>query len=93
MILDLLAEITGRPRTRLRVPHAVALAYSCFDVALAALAPGHTPAATPEKVRLSGRCEFFDSTKAMRELGYRHAPAREALRKAVDWYCAHGYAS
>ena len=92
-ILDLLAEITGRTRRRLRIPRAVALAYSYLDVTLATLIPGHVPAATPEKVRLSRRCEFFDSGKAVRELGYAHAPAREALRKAVDWYCAHGYAS
>jgi len=28
----------------------------------------------------------------MRELGYRPRPAREALRKAVEWYRTHGYA-
>jgi len=50
------------------------------------------PAATPDKVRLSGREEFFDRGKAVRELGLPQNPARVALRKAVEWYRAHGYA-
>ena len=91
-ILDLLAEISGRPRVRLRIPHSVALAWSYVDVALARLNPRRAPAATPEKVRLSRRYEFFDPGKAVRELGLPQTPAREALRKAVEWYRTHGYA-
>jgi dihydroflavonol-4-reductase len=91
-VLDLLADITGRSRVRLRIPHSVALAWSYVDVALARLNPRHTPAATPEKVRLSRRYEFFESRKAQRELNLPQTPAREALRKSVAWYRAHGYA-
>jgi len=91
-ILDLLAEISGRPPARFRIPHAVALAWSYVDVALARLNPRRTPAATPEKVRLSHRYEWFDPGKAVRELGLPQTPAREGLRKAVEWYLTHGYA-
>jgi len=91
-ILDLLAEVSGRPRVRLRIPHWVAQAWSYVDVTLARLKPHHIPAATPEKVRLSRRYEFFDPGKAVRELRLPQTPAREALRKAVEWYRAHGYA-
>lgn len=91
-VLDLLAEVSGRPRVRLRLPYALALAWSYVDVALTRLNPAHVPSATPEKVRLSRQYEFYDSGKAMGELGYRPRPAREALRKAVAWYRAHGYA-
>jgi dihydroflavonol-4-reductase len=91
-ILDLLAEISGRPPTRFRMPHTVAQAWSYLDVALARLNPRHVPAATPEKVRLSRRYEFYDASKAVRELGLPQTPAREGLRRAVAWYCAHGYA-
>jgi dihydroflavonol-4-reductase len=90
-ILDLLAEITGRPPVRLRVPRAVALAFSYVDVGLARLNPGHVPTATPDKVRISRGYEFFDPSKAIRELGLPQTPAREALRKAVAWYQSHGY--
>lgn len=91
-VLDLLSEITGRPQVRLRMPHFVALAWSYVDVSLARLSPRHRPAATPETARLSRRYEFFDSSKAVRELGFAQTPAREALRKAVEWYLANGYA-
>ncbi len=91
-ILDLLAEISGRPQVRLRIPHAVALAWSYVDVALARLNPCHRPTATPQKVRLSRRYEFFDPGKAVRELGLPQTPAREELRKAVEWYRTYGYA-
>jgi dihydroflavonol-4-reductase len=91
-ILHLLAEIAGRRPVRLRVPHGLAMAFSYVDVALARVYPRHTPAASPDTVRLSRRCEFFDPGKAVRELGLPQTPAREALRKAVEWYRAHGYA-
>ena len=91
-LLDLLAEISGHPRARFRIPHSVALAWSYLDVTLARLNTRRVPAATPEKVRLSCRYEFFDPAKAVRALGLPQTPAREGLRKAVAWYRAHGYA-
>jgi len=91
-LLALLAEISGRPPVRLRIPHSVALAWSYVDVSLARLSPHRTPAATPDKVRLSRRYEFFDPRKAVQELGLPQTPVEEGLRKAVEWYRAHGYA-
>lgn len=91
-VLDLLAEVSDMPQVRLRIPHALALAWAYVDVALAKFKPDHVPAATPEKVHISQRGEPFDSTKAVRELGFLQTPVREALRKAVEWYRANGYA-
>jgi dihydroflavonol-4-reductase len=91
-VLDLLAEVSGQRPARLRMPHWVALAWAYVDVAWARLVPRRTPTATPEKVQLSRRYEYFDPGKAVRELGLPQTPAREALRKAVAWYRAHGYA-
>ncbi len=91
-VLDILAEVSGRPPVRLRIPHWVALGWAYMDVTLCRLGLRRIPTATPEKVHLSRRYEWFSSAKAMRELSYTFAPAREALRKAVEWYRAHGYA-
>jgi len=91
-ILDLLAGISGRPQVRLHIPHWVAQCWAYVDVAQAKLNPHRTPAATPDKVRLSRRFEFFDPGKAVRELGLPQSPARVALRKAAEWYRANGYA-
>jgi len=76
---------------RLHIPHWVAQGWSYVDVTVAKLSR-RTPAATPEKVRLSRRYEFFDPARAVRELDLPQTPARVALRKAVEWYRAHGYA-
>jgi len=91
-VLDLLAEISGRPPARLRIPHWLAQGWSYLDVAIARLDHGRVPAATPDKVRLARRYEFFDPGRAVRELGLPQTPARVALRKAVEWYLANGYA-
>lgn len=91
-VLDLLSEVSGRPQVRLRIPRWVAMGWSYIDTTLARLNPGHTPTATPEKVRLSRQKEYYDSSKAVRELGFPQTPARDALRKAVEWYRSNGYA-
>jgi dihydroflavonol-4-reductase len=91
-VLDILAEVSCRPPVRLRIPHWVAMAWAYVDVTLASLGLRKVPTATPEKVQLSRRYEWFDCSKAMKELGYSYRPAREALRKAVEWYRANGYA-
>jgi dihydroflavonol-4-reductase len=91
-LLDLLSELSGLPPVRLHIPHWVAQAWSYVDVGLARLNKGHFPTATPEKVRLSQRYEFFDPSKAVQELGLPQTPVREALRKAVTWYRNNGYA-
>jgi dihydroflavonol-4-reductase len=91
-MLDLLADVSGLPHVRLRIPHGVALAWSYLDVFFSRIFPGRLPAATPDKVRLSYHYEFFDSTKARTELGLPLTPVRSALQKAVDWYRENGYA-
>jgi dihydroflavonol-4-reductase len=91
-VLDLLAEVSGLPQVRLHVPHSVALAWSYVDVSLARLNPKHTPTATPDAVKQSRRYEFYEISKAINELGFPKSSAREALRKSVEWYRAHGYA-
>jgi len=42
-------------------------------------------------VKLSKKKMFFDSSKAVRELGLPQTPVHEALRKAVLWFATNGY--
>jgi dihydroflavonol-4-reductase len=90
-VLDILAEISSRPSVKTKIPRAVALVWAYVDTTLALLNPHHVPVATPEAVRVSSKHEYFSSAKAIRELDYRYIPAREALRKAVEWYQQNGY--
>ncbi len=91
-MLDLLAEESGVPAPRWRIPHAVAIAWGYVDAGLATIDRRRVPMATPATARLSRRPEAFSSVKAVRELGFPQTPARAALRKAVEWYRVNGYA-
>ncbi len=90
-IFAMLEQISGVPAPRFRVPYPVALLAACgFE--LYALMARQEPRISVTAVRMAGKMMFFDSTKAIRELGLPQTPVEEALREAVEWYWAHGYA-
>ncbi len=91
-ILDRLAEITGLPSPKMKVPHAVAMAFAFFDETITGKLRGKEPRATVEAVRMGRKMMFASSAKAERELGYRIAPVEDALREACRWFVANGYA-
>ncbi len=91
-ILRLLADITGLRPPRFRIPYAVAwTAAACLEGA-ARLTRG-TPAVALTAVRLARKRMYFSPAKAVRELGLPQTDPQEALRDAVDWFFAHGYAA
>ena len=90
-VLDLLSEISDLPKIRMKIPRGIALAWAYMDTGLARINKNHIPSATPAAVRVSKIKEYFSSEKATRDLGYNYIPAREALKKAVDWYRNNGY--
>lgn len=92
-VLDLLAEVSGLPPVRVRIPRLAALGWAYLDTGLTRLDKHHVPAATPAAVRTSSKKEFFSSARARRELGYTFVPARQALCKAVQWYRDNDYAA
>ncbi|MBI4371366.1 MAG: NAD-dependent epimerase/dehydratase family protein [Elusimicrobia bacterium] len=89
-LLESLAEISGRSAPRFQTPYALAYAFGAVDTALARLR-GSEPLAPLDAIKMARHYMWFSSSKAERELGYRHRPAREALRDAVAWFTAHGY--
>ncbi len=91
-ILDKLAEITGLPSPTMKVPHGVAMAFAAFDQFFTGIVMGKEPRATLEAVKMGRKKMFASSAKAERELGYRVVPVEDALRRAVAWFQAHGYA-
>jgi dihydroflavonol-4-reductase len=91
-ILDKLAAITGVPSPKMKVPHAVAMAFAFFDETITGKMRGKEPRATVEAVRMGKKMMFADSGKAVLELGFHVLPVEDALRAAVEWFTAHGYA-
>ena len=84
-ILDLLAGLTGMPAPRLRVPHALPLVVAAIDTGLARLTR-RTPRVALEAVRMSMKTMYFDSSKAVRELGLPQTDVAVALARAVRWF-------
>jgi len=86
-----LAPYTGIPAPRVRLPHAAALAVASACEAVSRVTR-REPLASRTAVRMAAKRMFFDPGKAIRELGLPQTPVEVALRDAVDWFWAHGYA-
>jgi dihydroflavonol-4-reductase len=91
-ILDKMSAITGLPSPTIEVPHSVAMIFAIFDETITGRIRGKEPRATIEAVRMGKKKMFASSAKAERELGFRIVPVYQALRSAIDWFRAHGYA-
>ena len=91
-ILDKMSAITGLPSPKHRVPNAVAMTFAFFDEWITGRLRGKEPRATVEAVRMGQKKMFASSAKAERELGFRVVPVYQALRAAIEWFRANGYA-
>ena len=91
-ILDRMSAITGLPSPTMKVPHAVAMVFAFFDETLTGKLRGKEPRATVEAVRMGKKMMFASSNKAEQELGFNILPVYPALRAAIDWFVAYGYA-
>jgi dihydroflavonol-4-reductase len=89
-ILERLAAITGRPAPRVRLPYPVAYAVGIVSTGLAWIT-GREPIAPLDAVRIARKKLWVRHEKASRELGYTPTPVEGALRRAVEWFQAHGY--
>jgi len=91
-ILDKLAAITGLPSPKIKLPYAVALAAGVVDEIVTGRILGREPRATIDAVRMGRKKMFVSCAKAERELGWKTVPVDDALRRAVEWFQANGYA-
>ena len=53
---------------------------------------GKEPRATLEEVRMGRKKMFASSARAQQELGFRIVPVYPAMRAAIEWFRANGYA-
>lgn len=98
-VLTIMAEEAGVAPPRWRVPLGVALAFARplehgLHLVLPRLIRGgtvtHVPTYLLDLVRYP---QYLDSSKAMRELGFKQSPLRQAVRDGLAWYREHGYLS
>jgi len=91
-ILDRLADITGLPSPKIEVPYVVALATGVVDQVVTGYIRNREPRATIDAVRMGRKKMFVSSGKAEHDLGWKTVPVNAALRRAVEWFQANGYA-
>jgi dihydroflavonol-4-reductase len=91
-ILDKMAAITGLPSPTVKMPFAVAATYAFFEEWITGRIRGREPRATLEEVRMGRKKMYASSAHAEQELGFRIMPVYPAMRAAIDWFRANGFA-
>jgi dihydroflavonol-4-reductase len=89
-IFAMLEKITGLPAPRVKLPYTPILIAALVNEAISRCT-GREPLIPLAGVQMARKFMFFDSTKAVHELGLPQRPVDEALRKAVTWFRDNGY--
>lgn len=89
-LLDQLAELTGINAPQRTVPVWLPLSVAWIDERI--LAPlGKPPSVPLDAVRMADKPMYYDSSKAVRELGLPQSPIKAALKDAIDWFVLQRY--
>lgn len=84
-ILAQLSQITGLKAPQYTIPLGIPLAIAWIEEFL--LAPlGYKPSVPLDGVRMSQHTMYYDSSKAIKELGLPQSPIYQALQEAVTWF-------
>ena len=84
-MLEYIAQQVGGRPPRIRLPYGFVLPVAYVAEAVARLT-GRSGRITLEGVRMSRKLMFFSSGRAVRELGYRWRPPRQAFDDAIGWF-------
>jgi dihydroflavonol-4-reductase len=89
-VLGMLAEITGLPAPRWKIPHSVALGFAYAENTFSRML-GREPQIPVEGVKIARHTMFVDCSKAEREWNFKPGSVMAALERAVRWYEENGY--
>ena len=84
-IFGLLEEITSIPAPRVRLPYMPILMAAYINEGLSRIT-GREPLIPLAGVQMAAKFMFFDSTRAVKELGLPQTPVMDALARAVEWF-------
>ncbi|HVA81085.1 MAG TPA: hopanoid-associated sugar epimerase [Candidatus Binataceae bacterium] len=85
-MLEHLARLSGMHAPRVRIPYAVAFGFALGAEAIARAVTHRAPRASLTEVRMARKRMFFDSSKALLELGYTPGPVNAALVRAIEFF-------
>jgi dihydroflavonol-4-reductase len=75
------------------MPYPLAWTVGWLNTAYATHVSKKSPRVPLEAVKMSKRFMYFDSEKAVRELGWRPSPIETAVSDALEWFAENGYFS
>jgi dihydroflavonol-4-reductase len=90
-LFQLLAEISGRPAPRVKLPYWPVLALAYVDEFWTGHIRGKRPRMPLTAIRMARKYMYFDNKKAVEYLGLTLTPVRQALADAVAWFKEHNY--
>jgi dihydroflavonol-4-reductase len=90
-ILRALADCTGLPMPRLRVPLGLILAAGATSTLIQGRMLRRDPRVPLEAARMSATPMIFSDERARTEIGHAARPAREAIRESARWFADNGY--
>lgn len=89
-IFTMLSEITGLQPPKVRLPYTPILIAAYINEGLSRLT-GKEPLIPLAGVQMAAKFMYFDSSRAIKELGLPQTPPMEALQRAVEWFTHNGY--
>jgi len=90
-IFHLLAEITGLPAPRVKLPYWPVLAMSYADEFIATHIRRRPPRMPVAAIRMAKKFMYFDNRKAIQYLRLTLTPVHQALAEAVEWFRRNRY--
>jgi dihydroflavonol-4-reductase len=90
-IFAVLEEITGLSAPKVRLPYTPILLAAYLNEGIARIT-GKEPLIPLAGVQMAAKFMFFDSSRAISELGLPQSPVKAALQRAVEWFRQNGYA-
>lgn len=88
-LFQMLATIVGRSAPSFRMPYWLALGAAYLENWFSAGLLNREPRIPLAGVRMARQPMYFDSSKAVEELGMPQTPVEDALVEAVDWFRQH----
>lgn len=89
--LHMIADVGGVKRPGMKLPYTALLLTSYLYLLMAAI--NHKPpVVTPPLARLTHMYFYYDSSKAVKELGMPQTAVEKTIEKAVAWFRQNGYA-
>jgi dihydroflavonol-4-reductase len=86
----LIAEVAGVKPPGLKIPYPMAIVLGYLFGAIARVTK-RPPVITAPVVRFGSKYAYFDSSKAVNELGFTQTPIKTTVEKAISWYRENGY--